>query len=160
MIKYVIDTNVAIVANGNEANVTIDCRLATVELLVNAYNNGKIFLDSAGEMQKEYRRHLAPRGAPGVGDRFYLEVLNSHPDRIVRIEVPKREDGQHEDLPQSIIDAGFDPSDRVFAAVAKKAGAELFNAVDTDWLEHRDVIEANGISLTFLCGCDPAKWRK
>ena len=120
MAKYVIDTNVAIVATGSEANVAVECRLAAVELLVKAYGKGKIFLDSAGDIQTEYRRYLSPRGAPGVGDRFYLEVLNSHPARIVRIDVPKRPDGQHEDLPQPIIDAGFDPSDRVFAAVAKE----------------------------------------
>lgn len=159
MVNYVIDTNVAIVANGKEADVSVDCRLAAVELLVKAYENGKIFLDAAGEIQTEYGRYLAPKGAPGVGDRFYLEILNSHPDRVVRVDVPKRADGQHEDLPQPIIDAGFDPSDRVFAAVAKKARARVFNAVNTDWLHHRVVIEANGIPVTFLCGCDPDLWR-
>ena len=159
MVGYVIDTNVAIVANGSEVGVTVDCRLAAVKLLVRAYTDGKIFLDSAGEIQLEYRRYLSPKGAPGVGDRFYLEVLNSHPDRIVRVDVPRRPDGHHEDLPQPIIDAGFDPSDRVFAAVAKKTQAKVFNAVDTDWVHHRDVIESNGIKVEFLCGCDPTEWR-
>ena len=160
MAKYVIDTNVAIVANGNEDDVTVDCQLAAVELLVKAHKSGKIFLDSGGAIQEEYRRYLSPQGAPGVGDRFYLEVLNSHPDRIVRIDVPKREDGEYTDLPQPIIDAGFDPGDRVFAAVSKKAKARVYNAVDTDWLHHRTVIEANGIQIMFLCGCDPTLWRE
>lgn len=160
MPKYVIDTNVAIVANGKEEDITIECRLAAVELLLKAVNNGVIFLDSGGEIQEEYRTYLSPKGAPGVGDRFYQEVLNSHPDRIARIDLPKRADGQHKDLPQPIIDAGFDPSDRVFAAVAKKARATVYNAVDTDWLHHRRVIEENGIKVIFLCGCDSTKWRE
>lgn len=160
MPKYVIDTNVAIVANGAEDDVTIECRLAAVQLLVKAVENGVIFLDSGREIQEQYRTYLSPKGAPGVGDRFYREVLNSHPDRIARIDLPKRADGQFQDLPQPIIDAGFDPSDRVFAAVAIKARATVYNAVDTDWLLHQGVIEANGIKVTFLCGCDSTKWRE
>ncbi|MGO9431005.1 hypothetical protein [Rhodoblastus sp.] len=77
-------------------------------------------LDQAGEIQAEYRRYLNPRGQPGVGDRFYLEVLNSAPKRIERVELPKRDDGEFLDLPQALIDVNFDPSDRKFAALAKR----------------------------------------
>ncbi|UPH71732.1 hypothetical protein LGT41_0002625 [Abyssibius alkaniclasticus] len=159
MPKYVIDTNVPIVANGDDVGISATCRLAAVELLLNAIENGKVFLDSEGAIQAEYRRYLQPRGQPGVGDRFYLEVINSHPDKVVRLDLPKRPDGEYQDLPQPIIDSGFDPSDRVFAALASKARTGVYNAVDSDWLEKRAVIEANGIPINFLCGCDPALWR-
>jgi hypothetical protein len=160
MCRYVIDTNVPIVANGRDETVQVDCRLAAVELLIKAVESGKVFLDSAGEIQEEYRRYLDPRGQPGVGDRFYLAVINSHPDKVARVDVRKRADGEFEDLPQAIIDAGFDTSDRKFAAVARKANARVHNAVDSDWVEKRAVIEANGIEIVFLCGCDPAQWRE
>jgi hypothetical protein len=160
MPRYVIDTNVPIVANGQDETIRVDCRIAAVELLQTAVKTGKIFVDSAGEIQEEYRRHLNPRGQPGVGDRFYLEVLNCNPQKVERVEVLKRADGEYEDLPQPIIEAGFDQSDRKFAAVAKKAGARVHNAVDSDWVEKRAIIEANGIEIVFLCGCDPAQWRQ
>lgn len=158
MPRYVVDTNVPIVANGGDANIAIDCRIAAIELLQEALGKGIIYLDTSGEIQLEYSQYLSPRGQPGVGDRFYLEVINSHPDKVARIEVHKRPDGEFEDLPQPIIDAGFDPSDRKFAAVAIKADAHVYNAVDPDWIEHRAVIEANGIPIILLCGCDKKQW--
>ncbi len=157
MARYVIDTNVAIVANGAQ-NVTIECQLAAVETLRNVVNNGVIVVDAAGEIREEYRRHLNPRGQPGVGDRFYLEVINCHPDRTVQVDLPKREDGEFQDLPQAVIDAGFDPSDRKFAAAAKKSNSPIYNATDSDWVKEQQVIEAAGIEIVFLCGCQPEKW--
>lgn len=160
MSRYVIDTNVPIVANGTDSSVKIDCRISAVELLQKAISQGTIYLDSGGEIQEEYRRHLNPAGEPGVGDRFFLEVINSHPSKVSRVEVGKRADGEFVDLPQAIIDSGFDPSDRKFAAVAKKAAAPVYNAVDSDWVEQRSVIEANGIEIVFLCGHDKTRWHQ
>lgn len=160
MLLCVIDTNVPIAANGTDRSICAKCRVATINFLVEAIRSGKIYLDSKGEIQEEYRRHLNPRGQPGVGDRFFLEVLNSHPDRVVRVDLPMRSDGQYQDLPQAVIDSGFDPSDRKFAALAHKKNAKVYNAVDTDWLEKKDVLNHNGISIEFLCGCDPTNWRK
>ncbi|WP_089963854.1 hypothetical protein [Salipiger thiooxidans] len=160
MPKYVIDTNVPIIANGGDDPVTVDCRKAAVELLMEATERGTIFLDSGGEIQAEYRRYLDPKGQPGVGDRFYLEVINSNPKKVARVDIQRRDDGEYRDLPQEIIDAGFDPSDRKFVAVARKTGAKVYNAVDTDWVEQRAVIEGAGIEIVFLCGCDPAQWRE
>lgn len=155
MAKYVIDTNVPIVANGDK-NSSIDCRISAVETLRSALSKGTIYLDFAGAIQEQYRKYLKPSGQPGVGDRFYQEVLNSHPDRIQRIALEL--DGEYVDLPKAVLDAGFDPSDRVFAALAHKTGAKVHNAVDSDWLEHRAVIEANNITICFVCGDDPAAW--
>ncbi len=158
MTKYVIDTNVPIVANGDHPAASIQCRISAVTTLQNALSKGTIYLDFAGVIQEQYRKYLKPSGQPGVGDRFYQEVLNSHPDRVQRVALASREDGEYFDLPQAIIDAGFDPSDRVFAAVAHKTGAIVHNAVDSDWLEKREVIEANDIDICFVCGDDPSVW--
>lgn len=160
MPKYVIDTNVPIVANGDSERVTIGCRLAAVELLQKAINKGMIFVDSAGAIEDEYRRYLNPRGQPGVGDRFYLEIINSDPNKVKRIDVEKDIDGQYSDLPQEIISSAFDQGDRVFAAVARKSKAKIYNTVDTDWIEHRATIEEHGIPIVFLCGSNPAEWRE
>lgn len=161
MPRYVIDTNVPIVANGRDEadNITVDCQRAAVELLQDALNQGRVFLDSAGEIQAEYAHYLHPKGQPGVGDRFYLEVINSHPQRVVRLDVIKRPDGEYENLPQELIDSGFDRSDRKFAAVARRARARVCNAVDRDWVDHKAIIKECDIEVLFLCGCDPRLWR-
>lgn len=158
MTRYVIDTNVPIVANGNDEGVRPECRIAAVELLRKAIKNGMIYLDTAGEIQTEYRTHLNPKGQPGVGDLFYREVINSHPKKVSRVDISKRADGEYVDVPQAIVDAGFDPSDRKFVAVALKSNASVHNAVDSDWVNDRILLEGNGVEIIFLCGCDPNQW--
>ena len=55
-------------------------------------------------------------------------------------------------------DAGFDPNDRKFAALAKRERIPAINAMDRDWLDKRKMLAANGIRVEFLCGCDAARW--
>ncbi len=159
MTRYVVDTNVPIVANGGpKSHASIHCRASVIKFLYSILSSGKIVVDIAGEIQAEYRRHLSPRGQPGVGDLFYQAVLQSAPSRIERIHLPKSADDEYIDLPAALIDAGFDPTDRKFAALGKRAEAPVANATDSDWLEHRAVLETNGIKVIFICGCDAAKW--
>src|SRR5579875_3120756 len=130
---------------------SIACRLAAVEFLLNVVQAGLIMIDSHGDITAEYHRYLNPRGQPGVGDRFYLHVLQSDPQRIGRIDLPRRHDQEYADLPQSLIDAGFDPSDRKFAALARKSEAGVANATDSDWLDHHDLLLSEQISVHHLC---------
>jgi len=163
MIRSVVDTNVAIIANGrpdpdDQRPPSIQCRIATVTFLSQLLKNGKILLDVEGAIQAEYRNHLNPAGAPGVGDRFYLEVLHSAPNLVERVDLPKRHDGEYEDLPQALIDVGFDPSDRKFAALACKEGVAVHNATDSDWIEHSITLETTGVQVENLCGCEVNLW--
>ena len=162
MKRWVIDTNVPIVANGSddgERPVSRECREATIHFLTRILaDKDHIVVDSAGKIQEEYRGHLDAGGQPGVGNRFYQRVLQ---DWILceRIDLPKRADGEYADLPQAVIDAGFDPSDRKFAALAKRERIPVVNAVDSDWLEAQEVLAANGIRVRFLCGRNMERWR-
>ena len=163
MRRWVVDTNVPIVANGRadprDARLpSLNCRLNAVTFLQQLLNSGRVLIDLAGEIQTEYRSHLNPKGQPGVGDRFYQEVLHSNPTTTERIDLPKLENGEYADLPQPIVDAGFDRSDRKFAALAHKERVPVANATDSDWLIHQKVLEANGIRLKFLCGTQPKGW--
>lgn len=162
MTRWVVDTNVPVVANGRGVDihpVNPDCREATVQFLLRIRKNKeKIILDNQGKVLAEYKGRLRPSGEPGVGDRFYHEVLRN-PMMIERVDLPKRGDGEYRDLPQDVIDSGFDRSDRKFAALAKRENAPVVNAVDSDWLDARDLLAANGIRVEFLCGCNPDTWR-
>ncbi len=161
MTRFVVDTNVPIVANGhaNHGRVpSIECRVSTIQFLNWILDTGKVLLDIEGEIQEEYRTYLNPSGQPGVGDRFYLEVLRSAPSKIERHELPRGLDGEYLDLPRPLIEAGFDRSDRKFAALAKRTTATVANATDSDWFIHRETIVAAGIGLNFICGTDRARW--
>ena len=157
MRKYVVDTNVAIVANGRGIHggakaPSLACRMAAVEFLQGLVQSGKFFLDVAGDIQAEYRRHLLPVGQPGVGDRFYLEVINSNPAVVERVILQRLENGEYQILPDLIIKSTFDPSDRKFAALAIQTGSRVVNAVDSDWIHHRELLLNSGVKLKLLCG--------
>lgn len=163
MNRWVIDTNVPVVANGNddgERPVSPKCREATIHFLRDILDrNEHIVVDLAGEIQREYHNNLNSGGQPGVGYRFYLRVLQDW-NLCERINLPKRADGEYADLPQAVIDEGFDRSDRKFAALAKREQIPVVNAVDSDWLEAREALTANGVRVKFLCGCDERLWRE
>ena len=163
MSQFVVDTNVPIVANGRpdpkgSKQPSVWARLSAIDFLEHVLGKGRILLDSEGAIQAEYHRHLNPNGQPGVGDRFYLEVLQSAPRRIERFPLPKRSDGEYVDLPQEIMDVGFDPSDRKFAALARQQAAPVANATDSDWMHHRALLRQFGITVHFVCGVDPLIW--
>jgi hypothetical protein len=158
-----VDTNVAIVANGHPAEgdaraPSIDCRLAAVTFLAGLVENGVVLLDAAGAIQTEYRRHLNPRGQPGVGDRFYQVVLHSSPALVERLDLPQREDGEYADLPDELIAVNFDPSDRKFAAMAKRYGVPVYNTTDSDWVNDAAALAAAQIEVRNLCGGDTTEW--
>jgi hypothetical protein len=161
--RYVVDTNVPIVANGRSEPghprpPSINCRIAAVRFLETILRSGTILIDLAGEIQAEYRTYLNAEGQPGVGDRFYQLVINSMPNRIERIDLVKGSDGEYTDLPQQLILANFDRSDRKFAALAKRGGAQVANATDSDWLIHIVTLKNNGIVVNFICGCSEKSW--
>ena len=163
MSRCVIDTNVAIVANGRpdpgDAHPpSATCRLACIDFLTSVMEGRTVLLDYEGAIETEYRRHLNPKRQPGVGDRFYLALVSGQARLVEHVHLLRRPDGQYAALPQAVIDAKFDPSDRKFAALAAQEGAPVVNATDSDWLEHRQTLEQHGISLEFLCGCEKANW--
>jgi hypothetical protein len=112
----------------------------------------------AREIQTEYRHKLNPRGEPGVGDRFYLHVLMSNPARVERVDLPRTADGGYADFPDDPELVRFDPSDRKFAALARRERAPVVNATDSDWLHYRDALARYAIAVNFLCGCNESDW--
>ncbi|MGH8030456.1 MAG: hypothetical protein ACREO3_11040 [Arenimonas sp.] len=159
-----MDTNVPIVANGRPDpsrgghQPSIDCRKAAVMRLMTLMATGTVVLDLAGEIEDEYQRHLNPSGQPGVGDRFFLQVINSAPGRIERANLPLSASGDYEDFPTDPALVNFDHSDRKFAALSRREGIPVVTATDSDWVEHRDALVANAVAIDFVCGCDRANW--
>lgn len=158
MSAYVVDVNVAIVANGNKSpQADMDCLLACVNALKEIVGNGVIVLDNGMRILKEYQRYLSPAGQPGVGDAFMKWVWDNQGvvNRCERVVLTQIEDVEDEFLqfPDDPEMRGFDQSDRMYVAVAlvSQKNPEILNAVDTDWWNHRIALERNGVRLRFLC---------
>ena len=151
MSVFVVDTNVAIAANGRDTHADERCQLACTEKLEGLVRHGIVAVDDVGLILEEYRHHLYYSGRPGVGDVFFKHVFNSQYgcDRVQRIPVtPSDDDGRgFEELPEN----AFDPSDRKFLAVAVTAGAVILNATDSDWGEHGALMGELGVEVEQLC---------
>ena len=150
--RIVVDTNVLIVANGNNDQADPECELACIEMLEGA-TKGKetVLLDASGLIMDEYEGYCSYSGVPGVGDLFF-KFLHDHQyseASVVRIPIqqtPDREGG-FANLPPN----DFDPNDRKFLAVAEAGNGRVVNATDSHWSEHADFIDSMGVFVCELC---------
>lgn len=151
----VMDTNVAVVANGEAGQATPDCVTACIDQLLLIREQHRTLLDENGLILDEYRRYLSPSGQPGPGDAFFKWLwdnqANSDHCLTVRITPDVRRD--FVEFPDDSELVGFDRSDRKFVAVSLASGLDptLLNASDTDWWEYRVPLQRHGIRIRFLC---------
>lgn len=154
--RYVVDTNVLVVANGRHKTVVgLACKLKCIEFLERVLDERehiKIAVDAGGEIQIEYRTYCNPSGQPSVGDRFFLALLQNYDTKVTRISLAKNELGNYVDFPADIRLKDFDRADRKFAAVARRARALVVNAADArSWPLYKDVLLEYGIAVVQLC---------
>jgi len=148
--KFVIDTNVAISANGINTHASINCQLACIELLENC-KKLYIVIDKAGLIMEEYAKHLSHAGQPGVGDMYFKYLHdNQHAEKKIHtVSITLSDDISRgfDELPTNTLD----PSDRKFLATAVVAQAIIVNATDSDWAEQNELLETLNIELKQLC---------
>ena len=151
MSAFVVDTNVAIAANGRETHADERCQLACIEELERVVGEGVVAVDETGSILSEYRGYLDHSGQPGTGDAFYKHVFDhQYQDRRVRrVRVTPSDNDRKgfEELPEN----SFDRSDRVFLAVAVVGNAVVLNAMDSDWDEHAGLMDELGVRVNQLC---------
>ncbi len=150
MSAFVVDTNVAIVANGGNKEVGLTCQRNCVEKLESLVKSETIVVDEGGLIVREYRKHLSPSGSPRVGDIFFKHVWDEQysASRVQRVAITPTDDQKgFEELPKN----KFDRSDRKFLAVAVKAKAVVLNATDSDWKEHEPLMKRLGVKVHQLC---------
>lgn len=152
--NIVIDTNVAIAANGRDTHACLECQMRCIELLEQATAQSSrmsIVLDSLDEIITEYKKHLNYVGQPGLGDAFY-KYLHDHmydAKKITAVEITPNNDLStgYDELPIN----SLDKSDRKFLAAALITNGKIINAVDTDWHEQRDLLNALAVEVDQLC---------
>ena len=151
MTPYVVDTNVAIAANGRNTHPDPKCQLACVKKLLDVCSRQVVVLDDRNLIFDEYKRHLNFKGAPGVGDMFFKHVYNHlySETRVRRVRITLCDDDRRgfEELPEN----SLDKSDRKFLATALVASASILNAKDSDWGEQEALTERLGVPVHQLC---------
>lgn len=153
--EYVVDTNVALTANGAADQASVECEGDCVRALKKIQAEGRTLLDEGGQIIEEYGKRLRPSGQPGTGDAFFKWLRDNQGQlRHCRI-VPVTVDGDRGfvEFPDDPRLASFDPDDRKFVAVALASGTgpKVYNATDTDWWHARRALEENGVDVHFLC---------
>ena len=157
MASVVIDTNVALAADGKAEQADLQCVKRCLQELVATRNGRLVLLDDAGLILQEYLKQK-PHGFPqGPGDAFLVWVYDNQANpmhiRVVPV-TPSRDDTRgFAEFPDDPELMAFDPDDRKFVAVALASGnaPSILNATDTDWWIHRTALVRNGVRVEFLC---------
>lgn len=151
----VVDTNVAVVANGEAPQAGRDCVIACVERLESVYESETVLLDRSGLILEEYSRRLSTDGDLLAGHKFLVWLHNNlgYADRCARIPIKRHSERGFVEFPDDEALRKFHADDRKFVAVARasKRRPPIVNASDRDWQEHRDALCRNGVYIEFLC---------
>jgi hypothetical protein len=152
----VMDTNVAVVANGDAEHASLECVNECIDTLLEIRAQAYVCIDSAGFILEEYRRHLSPSGEPGPGDAFFKWLWDNraNTDHCRLYDVTEDAERGFSEFPDDPELVGFHQDDRKFVAVALAAGdaaPRIINAVDRDWWEYRHILARHRVAVTFLC---------
>ncbi|OIQ79845.1 hypothetical protein GALL_384050 [mine drainage metagenome] len=157
--RAVIETNVAIAANGRETHASYACQYSCIEFLeqiVSLKSKDIILLDSYDLILDEYKKYLNFKGQPGVGDIFFKYL---HDNMYLNVKIKKINITPADDDTRGFQELPFnqlDKSDRKFLAVALVGLGIVVNAMDSDWHEQIVSINAMGVKVNQLCpehGC-------
>ena len=151
----VVDTNVAVVANGHSDQATPSVVTRCIQALLDITRQGGLVLDDQDRIIGEYRNNLCQSGQGGTGNMFMKWVHDNHFNTTVcerRNIVCVNETTQNfAEFPASSALAVVDPSDRKFIAVAnaKCPKCPILQAVDFKWWGWKDALEKVGIRVVF-----------
>ena len=153
--EIVLDTNVAVVANGKTKQAGRTCIDRCIDQLVNIRDRYCIILDDGDLILHEYGKNLSPSGQPGPGDAFFKWLFENLYNSEYCRKVPLRPHSgrEFEEFPSDPALSSFDNDDRKFVAVvlASGSGPEVLNATDTDWWQYRKELSKHGVKVVFLC---------
>ena len=156
----IVDTNVAVVANGRSEQASTNCVETCAEKLGEIMRGEvKLVLDNRWIVLREYMQNLRSSGAD-VGDRFLGWVLRNwtNPEQCDLVSITPIDDSENafEEFPDDPALDGFDPADRKFIAVARAHPEKppILQAVDSQWLDFHEAFRRNGVTVTFICEGD------
>ena len=154
----IVDTNVAVVANGKSEQASEECVDTCIGRLEQImHGETKLVLDADWIILGEYSRNLHSRGAD-VGDRFLRWVLNNRITQceLVSITPIENSETEFEEFPTDPALKDFHSKDRKFVAVALAHSDKppILEALDSGWLNFGDVLSRHGVRVEFICKDD------
>ena len=150
----VVDTNIAVIANGRETTASGACQIKDIEFLEALVEKDRTVIDAGNEVLTEYRKRLKAEGQPGLGDLFFRHLLDNQ-GNAKSVRVVDGNDARADNLRHAFTHgnlSAFDLSDRPFAVCAVVGRARVATATDSDWLDHEVGLQACGIRIDFICG--------
>ena len=151
----VMDTNVAVVANGKAEQANKECVGECIARLSKLRNECLLLLDYKNLILDEYRKNLHPSGQPGPGDSFFKWLFENqaNPKYCRRVYINLSPRSWLCGIPNRSKTISFDQDDRKFVAVALASGTnpKILNASDTDWWLHRNALQEHGIEVDIIC---------
>ena len=159
MMVVIVDTNVAVVANGQSPQASPNCVDTCINRLERIIRGEeKLVLDNRWIILSEYIRNLRSSGEPGAGDRFLLWLLRNKDTQCDLVSITPIDDSENdfEEFPDDPALAGFDSDDRKFLAVAcaHREKPPILQAVDSQWWDFRDAFRRNSVTVEFICEDD------
>lgn len=150
-----VDTNVAVVANGRSPQADDKLVENCIDAIVEITNQGGLVIDSDDRIFEEYRDNLSMTGQPGTGDAFMKWVH----DHRWQVEFCERRDITCTDENNQLFQefpthhklTDFDVDDRKFIAVANAGTpSPILQAVDFKWWGWKDALADVGLQVVFL----------
>lgn len=149
----VVDTNVLVVANGDSDQANSECELRCIEELERIKLNGRLALDTTGEILAEYAKRCCRSGSPGVGDEFFKWATDTAYVNGFLTDITPDPTKGYAEFPDDSNLSTFDQDDRKFVAVscAHSDESEILNAVDSDYENHQPALADSGVVVRELC---------
>ncbi|MDP2338603.1 MAG: hypothetical protein Q8N05_19575 [Bacteroidota bacterium] len=156
MTEYIVDTNVPLVAQGTAKQMSSDCVLNCVNFLEQLFQGQFLLvIDTEYHLIGEYSIQMNKGSQYQYGNRFLKWIFNNqaNPLKIKAVKITQLDEFNFEEVPQNLIDIGFDNSDRKFVAVAiaNNNQAKIVQAADSKWIGWEEALNIEGITVCFLC---------
>lgn len=154
--RYAIDENVLIVANGDKTPQANDaCRAKAIDWLVKIKESKITLLDTEGKVLAKYREYCDMKGQPGTGDMF-LRFLHENQANTQSVETISLQDDatrEYIEFPDDEELSTFDRSDRIFVGlvIGSDKAARVLNAVDSDYSHHATALSKHSVKVEELC---------
>ena len=163
----VVDTNVPKVANGRReapqaSRKCVNTCISRIRGIIRGEE--KLVLDNRWILIGEYRDNLRSSGEPGTGDRFLRWILQNKDTKcdLVPITPVNGSKIEFDEFPDDPALKCFDEDDRKFIAVtrAHPDNPPILQAVDSKWLNYREALTQNGVTVDYLCPEDVQRFHK
>jgi hypothetical protein len=156
MTEYIVDTNVPLVAQGTATHMSDNCVFNCANFLLKLFEGEFILvIDNDYHLIGEYQNQMPKGSQAQYGNRFlrWIYTNQANPQKIKTVEINKLDEFNFKEVPRSIIDIGFDNSDRKFVAVAiaNENQASIVQAADSKWIGWEEALNKEGVSIHFIC---------